>query len=146
MTKKGTFEFYVPKYLHQDKKINPKAIVAYSDTSGQTFFMVIREEVPDTEMENVTIELENYYTFVRSGITDGLKNARIFNDKSTIINEEEAIIAEIEGEYGGEKVYYCLAVIKTREYFYQLIGWTLKQNKETRGLDIYNSCLSFVEL
>ncbi len=144
--KKGMYEMYVPKYIYPDKKINPEAIAAFADPVNQTFLMVIREEIPDTEKDSVVIELENYYTFAKSAITDELENAILIKQNNLLINNEIAILAEIEGLYGGRKIYYCLAVIKTQNYFYQIIGWTKDELKQTHGKALYNSCLSFTEL
>ena len=108
--------------------------------------MVIKDKIPDTEKDSITIELENYFNFAELAIFNTLTDAKESNRENITINLNDAITANIEGKYGGEKVYYCLTVIKTEDHFYQLIGWTLYKLKDTNGKDICDATLSFAEL
>lgn len=108
--------------------------------------MVIKDKIPNTERDSITIELENYFNFAELAILNTLSDAKESNRENISINLNEAIIANIEGRYGDQKVYYCLAVVETGDYFYQLIGWTLSRLKDTKGQDIYDAALSFAEL
>lgn len=144
--KRGAFEVYIPKYMHSDKKINRKATLAYTDSTNTTLFLLIKEQIPDTEADDITIALENYYTFARQGIFNTLEDSKEIDMDEISINTDDAIVGQLTGKYGGEKIYYCITVIKTEYYFYQLIGWTLQQYKDTKGKDLCNIGLSFVEL
>lgn len=146
IVKRGAFEIYLPKYLSPDKKINPKAKIAYADSVNNTIFILLKEEIPNTEKEDITIELENYYIFARQAIFNSLEDPKETDKENVTINLEDAIVGKIEGKYGGEKIFYCLTVIRTEEYFYQLIGWTLYKLKDTNGKDLCDAALSFVEL
>ncbi len=144
--KRGAFELYIPKYMFSDKKINSKAALAYTDSSNSTLFMLIKEQIPDTEQEEITITLENYYAFARQGIFNNLEDAREVDKDEITINTDNAIVGQLTGKFGAEKIYYCITVIKTENYFYQLIGWTLLKYKDTMGKDLCDIGLSFAEL
>ncbi len=146
IVKKGSFEIYLPKYLKPDKKINPKATLAYADSANNTIFMVIRDQIPNTEKDNITIQLENYFNFAQLAIFNTLEDPKESKRENIFINLNEAITAKIEGKYGDQKIYYCLTVVETENYFYQLIGWTLFKLKDTNGAEIYDAALSFAEL
>lgn len=144
ITKRGAFELYVPKYLHQDKKLNPKAAIAFSDSLNNTFFMVIREEIPDTEDDSIVITSENYHQFACEGIAAQLKNPDISHGEPDTVNLFPVLNSTIDGKYDAHKIYYIVTTIKTELYFYQLIGWTLYENKATVGNDLFYIAKSFI--
>jgi len=143
VVKKGAFECLIPKYLKQDKKLYPKAAIAYADSLNNTFFMIIREEIPDTEDENIEITAENYHVFATTGITSTLVDFDILETDTFLLNLVPAQMSEIKGEYAAHKLYYCITTLKTALYFYQIIGWTLYVNKNNIGVDLRNAALSF---
>ena len=108
--------------------------------------MVIKDKIPNTERDSITIELENYFNFAELAILNTLSDAKESNRENITINLNDAMVANIEGKYGDQKVYYCLTIVKTEYDFYQLIGWTLYKLKDTNGKDICDAALSFAEL
>lgn len=145
VNKKGKFSIYLPNYLVPDKKINRNAELSYADTLNNTFFMVIREEIPDTESDSITIELNNYAVFAANAITEALTDPQIIARDTLQIDQHPSCITTMSGKYGGQRVYYIQAVVETDDFFYQLTGWTLGRFKDTRGADLRNACLSFTD-
>ncbi len=144
ITKRGAFELYIPKYLQQDKKLNPKAAIAFSDSLNNTFFMVMREEIPDTEDDSIIITPENYHQFACEGIATQLKNSDISDAEQDPINLFPVMNSIIDGKFDTHKIYYTVTTIKTELYFYQVIGWTLYENKSTIGNDLLYAAKSFI--
>lgn len=141
--KKGAFEIYIPKYLHLDKKLHPKAAVAYCDSMNNSFYIIIREEIPDTEDDSITITLENYHKFACNGISTQLANSDVDEAMVDTLNLVPALTSTIDGKFGEHKVFYTVTTLKTSLYFYQLIGWTLYSYRNTVGTDLINASKSF---
>ncbi len=120
--------------------------MAYADSSNNTIFMIIKDQIPNTADEQITIEIENYFNFAQLAIFNTLNDPKESNRENITLNLNEAIFANIEGKYGDQKVYYCLTVVKTEDYFYQLIGWTLYKLKDSKGNDLRDAAFSFAEL
>lgn len=106
--------------------------------------MIIREEIPDTEMDSIEISLENYHKFACDGISSQLKNADVDNPEADTINLFPTLTSEIDGKFGDLKVYYTITSVKSDLYFYQLIGWTLYNLKNSVGVDLGNASKSFI--
>lgn len=143
VSKKGAFEILIPNYLRQDKKLNPKASIAFADSLNNTFLIIIREEIPDTEDDGVVITAENYHLFATNGITSALTDGDIIRTDTATLNLVDAQMSEVKGEFADLDLFYCITTLKTELYFYQIIGWTLYTNKSTIGLDLRNAALSF---
>jgi hypothetical protein len=143
VSKKGAFEILIPNYLKQDKKLNPKASIAFADSVNNSFLMIIREAIPDTEDDGVVITSENYHRFATNGIIGTLTDADIISTDTATLNLVAAQISEVKGEFADLDLFYCITTLRTELYFYQIIGWTLYTNKSTIGLDLRNAALSF---
>lgn len=143
VVKKGAFECYIPKYLHQDKTLNPKAIVAYSDSLNNTFIMIIREEIPDTENDSIVISPENYHVFACAAIRDQLQDFNLISHSSPTLNLVPALISEFKGTFSGHQLFYSVTSLKSTHYFYQIISWSLVENQAVIGVDLRLSALSF---
>ena len=143
INKRGAFQIYLPKYLYPDKKLYPKAAIAYCDSLNNTFFIIIREEIPDTEDDNIVILPENYHRFACEGIAAGLNDSDIEDPVVDTLNLVPALTSEIDGKFAGHKVFYTLTTLKTELYFFQLIGWTLYDYKSSTGLDLQHAAQSF---
>lgn len=146
VVKRGAFECQIPNYLKQDKKLNPKAALAFADSLNNTFLMIIREEIPDTEDDNIVITPENYHLFAVTGITNTFTDFDILKTDTLVLNLVPAEMSEIKGEFAGHNLYYCITTLKTELYFYQIIGWTLYDNKSSVGVDLRNAALSFMPI
>lgn len=143
VVKKGQFELYVPPYLHPDRNVNQRAAVAYTDSLHNSFLMVYREVIPDTEDDSIEITLDEYAIYAAQAAEDMLTDASLRQQDTLTLSGYPALAMKYTGTYGGHDIWYCLTVVRTEAYFFQVSGWTLKQYADTRGRDLYNSMLTF---
>lgn len=143
VVKKGQFELYVPPYLHPDRTINARSAIAYTDSLHNCFLMVYRENIPDTEEDSIEITLEEYGTYAAQAAVEMLVEAELRQQDTLTLMGYPALAMKYSGRYGGHDIWYCLTVVRTEAYFFQISAWTLKQYADTRGRDLYNAILTF---
>lgn len=143
VVKKGQFELYIPPWLYADRHLNPRAAIAYTDSLHNSNFIIYREFIPDTEDDSITITTAEYATYASQSVLRTLQNAEIRQTDTTQFHGYEAITMRFTGQFDTLDIWYCLTVVRTEEYFFQLVGYTLKQYADTKGAQMYDAMRSF---
>lgn len=143
VVKKGQFEIYLPPYLYPDRKINTRAAIAYTDSLHNSNFVVYREKIPDTEDDSIIITTSEYANYAAQAMFKAMQDVEIRQTDTTRLYGYEAISMRFTGKYDTLDVWYCLTVVRTEVYFYQLTGFTLKPFADTKGREMYDAMLSF---
>lgn len=143
VVKKGQFELYIPPWLYADRKLNPRAAIAYTDSLHNSNFIIYREFIPDTEDDSIIITTSEYATYAAQAVMRSLADAELRQTDTTLMHGYEAITMRFTGKLDTLDIWYCLTVVRTEAYFFQLAGYTLKHYADTKGAQMYDAMRTF---
>lgn len=151
----------IPNSMEEMPELNPLATIKYGsvEQSGdkvyENYVIVIPETYEEIEEYNFDFEfdLESYNEVCVDGMKDGLQSHEVLTKDSEIeeINGLDAILTELQGSIAvGEgqvvEIYYLMGVIKGDNAYYQVLSWTLKDQKSKFKKDMEKMIRSFKEI
>lgn len=154
ITVDGKYSLDIPKELSTTTELHPEASLQYMNVIREFYVMVIDEPVEDfakavseNQLENV-VELneEGYADLVVPAIKDGLSNLEDETPVKTKINGLSAMIHKFSGHINDIDVYYNFCVVQGKKNYYQILIWTMKDQKEKFSPDMEKIMMSFKEL
>lgn len=151
----------IPNSMEEMEELNPLASIKYGsvEKSGgevlENYIIVIPEtyeEIAAYEFE-FEFDLASYNDVCVEGMTDGLVNYEVLSDGPEVeeVNGMEVIITELQGgidvgEAGIIEIYYLMGVFKGENAYYQVLSWTLKDQKSRFKKDMEKMIRSFEEI
>lgn len=143
IVKRGSFELYLPPYLYPDRAISKRATVAYTDSLHNSMLTIYRDFIPDLSDDSIEITTDEYATYAALGLKDLMPDIALERRDTMHLNSYETIAMTFSGTFDSKPVWYCLTVVRTDDYFFQLSAWTLEQYADTKGRDLYYAITTF---
>lgn len=149
------FEIELPSVMEERENLNPDADLQYGfvgfidSLQRENFILVLTEEFPEEKMDSV-----DHVGFTEAYIDSlmGGRDFEVLNEPAIeSINQMNAIIHEISSSFSGPdneliELYYMFGVFKGERALYQVLTWTLMDQKETFRADMKHMMYSFKEL
>lgn len=133
--KSDLYTFQVPGFMYEMSDLNSEATssfgyVAEKQTGGgvlEMYCIVIQEthkEIKSYELEE-EFNVNSYSDVCISNITSALTNYTVSERKDEVINKMNAVTTMIIGSHETVEVYYHLGVFHGKKAFYQVLTWTI---------------------
>ncbi len=129
----------VPEYMQRCSDLHKDASFQYQNSEKEIYALVIdekKEMMKDYNLNNIASQ----------PFLETIKEGKVSIPGRQHINGNNALVAEITGKIDQNNVYYKLGVIETPYAFYQILIWTLAENKEKLEPDMIKMIESFKEL
>lgn len=154
-------EIEIPNRMKEKPMLNQEASIKYGEIveiDGKVFenyILVLPETFAEIESYDLDVELNtvNYHEICKEKLVEGLFDVVIIEESEEPIdlNGSDAIISIIEGkkmitEELTIAIYYELAVVQGEKGFYQILSWTLSDQKDKYADDMDRMTNSFKEL
>lgn len=151
----------IPNSMDEMPELNPLATIKYGsakqvgDKVYENYVIVIPETYEEIEGYEFDFEfdLESYSDVCVDGMIDGLQSHEILTKDAEAeeINGLNAIVTELQGTIAvGEgqvvEIYYLMGVFKGENAYYQVLTWTLKDQKSKFKKDMEKMIRSFKEI
>lgn len=150
------FMIEIPNYMQPNPDLNADAKIAYSYfedhiTIVKEFYLLVLVDTKE-EIESYDLDIEfDAMSFSKSSlnaVVSGYDSYKIIEEEvgKEDINGSEAVIYEIEASLGDVNTYHQLAVIEGERAFYQILTWTLLEQKEEFKQPMKKIIYSFEEI
>lgn len=151
----------IPNSMEEMPELNPLATIKFGsvEQSGdkvyENYVIVIPETYEEIEGYEFDFEfdLESYSDVCVDGMIEGLQSHEILTKDAEAeeINGLNAIVTELQGAIAvGEgqvvEIYYLMGVFKGENAYYQVLTWTLKDQKSKFKKDMEKMIRSFKEI
>ncbi len=150
----GKYKMKVPTNMSETFDLNDDASLQYQNLFNELYLIVIDEDLADFNASLEENELEELYSADLEGHCNLLIDA--FAMEVDITNESEPVDLEINGlpakqveleaYMEGLDVYYCYTFIEGKNNFYQILSWTLLDEKDQHAKILKKIPLTFEEL
>lgn len=150
ITIKNEYSLQLPDFLSKASDLHENASLQYQNTLREFYVVVIDEPKQDfyniaETTEDFPADFNGYHEILRSGLEEAIEDIDITPTKDTQINGLKAKTFSLTGQIETIPVYYEVAYVEGKNKFYQIVTWTLKDNKEKYGEQMRNILLSFKE-
>jgi len=154
ITIKNQYSLDIYSNMSKTNELNDDASLQYQDIFNEIYIVVIDEKAEEFEAIISDNDLDELYKPDLNGysklIVDGFDSEpnikRISKEQDTLINGLQSKIIEFEGKVDEYKVYYQLAFVKSEKAYYQIMTWTLYDNKEKFKEKLDKMTYSFKEI
>ncbi|MBD3637687.1 MAG: hypothetical protein HUJ25_10060 [Crocinitomicaceae bacterium] len=151
------FEMEVPTQMEPNERLNPIAKLKYGYVGKfegevkEHFVIVLVEELPD-DVEGKDVDIVGFTEAYIDSLMDSKESYEILNEPALeSINEMDAIVHELRASLIGTNdslvdIYYMLGVYLGERAIYQVLTWTLMDQKDDFRSDMRRMIYSFSEL
>ncbi len=127
----GEFEVSAMGYMEESNKLHPDARFQYENRFRTVYLLVLRDEPKQFE------SLAAYGDFAAKELTSVLEDVKIEPvDTVSSLNGYPALEYEIHGNMTRERIFYDLAVVDGKSYYYRVLSWTIGPRKPKYYEDI----------
>ena len=149
-----TYKISLPTYFEDLDGLNDDASLQMGKELNEFYIIVIDEAADEFYKVFDDYMLEDLYTRDLSGFTDMVlesmeMDAGVFDIgeyKKLKINGLDAIQTEFYNVFNGLDIYYHFTAIESGNNFYQIMMWTLKDNKDKYENTMKDIAGSFAEI
>jgi len=123
------FYLDIPNSMVRTTSLNNSAIIQYMNEILGTYLIVIDENKEEIQLSGGKFNSpKEYFDF----FLDGFKTdeTEVLSNTAMNINNHNAYQSEISSMLDTIKIYYLITIIETDEYFYNIISWSLFDNKD----------------
>ena len=150
----GKFTMKIPLNMSIASDLNDDAALQYQNLFNELYVIVIDEDITEFETlieendlkEDYGFDLDGYFNLVINGCVMELENVKKSEVIDIRINGLSAKQIGIEGEIEGIDIYYCYTAIKGKNTYYQIVSWTILENKAQHEKLLRKMALSFNEI
>lgn len=123
------FYLDIPEYFVRTTSLNNSAIVQYMNEMKGAYLIVIDDNKEEINLSGGNfVTPKDYFDFFLSGFkTD---DTNILSAQSLKINGYDAYQSEITANIDILKIYYLITIIESKDYFYNIICWSLFNDKD----------------
>ncbi|MBK9191172.1 MAG: hypothetical protein IPM77_06460 [Crocinitomicaceae bacterium] len=150
------FTIDLPSRMKFEPSLNPDANLQYAfaeetDLGTKEHYVIVlvqyKDSIPDYDDESSEFSIEEFGNRASSDLGNSLDEYEIFTAEPEVeeVNGLSCIRYEMSGGMGDVKIYYQIAVYKGDKAFYQLVTWTLENQKEEFKGDMDRMISSFKE-
>ncbi|WP_426347977.1 hypothetical protein ACPWSR_09395 [Alloiococcus sp. CFN-8] len=128
-------EVTVPEDWEEIDNLNSSANLQIGNLQKEQYTIAISELASDF---SDSFGLQEYYDAIIPPMQQNITNAEVSDIENVKIDGNDAIQFHLTGEVDNIKITYLITVIKSQDYFHQIISWTLK-SMYTEYEDLYKS-------
>ena len=144
------FKLDVPESMQPSNELHDFASLQFADEKNGFFLIGIAEPKEDLENLQLYYSLEDYSEFVERTVGGGLDTFNVVTRHSHVINGYNSLSSDLFGAISTDdsplEVYYRVTILESPRYFYQLIGWTSRDNFQAFHTVINHIECSFAEM
>ncbi|MEM0998897.1 MAG: hypothetical protein AAGN35_17695 [Bacteroidota bacterium] len=126
------FRLDIPASMQATNELHDFASLQYADEQNGFFLIGIVEPKEDLENLQLYYSIEDYADFVQRTVGGGLDTFNITTTHAHVVNgylcNSADLFGAIRTDEGPLEVYYRVTVMESPTYFYQLIGWSGRDN------------------
>lgn len=134
----GRYQIDLPAQMEEAKGLNKDASLQYQNPVKELYAIVIDESKSALEESIFDNNLEDTYTNDLTGytklVTENIRNNAAISKLPPLlpakINNLHAFMLDITGSMNGLKIYWKIAYIEGKNRYYQVMVWTLAENRE----------------
>lgn len=150
----GKFTVEVPEVMTKTTGLNDDACLEYQNTLKEYYMIVIDDDIKEFNEVFVESGLNEYYDDGFIGYADFIYESfvealTVYTDadwKEFTVNNMAARQKEVDAELDGIKVYYTYTLVHGKDYYYQILMWTLPESKEDFKKIVDKTIASFKEV
>ena len=147
---KNQYSLELPDFLSKASNLHEDASLQYQNVLREFYVVVIDEPKQDffdiaTTTTDFSADFNGFHQILKSGLEEGIQKIEITPSKDTQINGLKAKTFSLTGEIETIPIYYEIAYIEGKDRFYQIVTWTLKDNKEKYSAQMRKILSSFKE-
>ena len=150
------FEIDIPGHMEEMYDLNAEAALQYGYVEQvgyevQEHYLIVlmetKEEIASYELD-MEFDAMSYRDISVESLRDGLDSYTVLTDNPEVetINGMDCVKNEMRGALGEVNVYYQLGVFEGENAFYQVLTWTVEEQKSSFKSDMEASIDSFTEL
>lgn len=150
------FKMDLPSNMSEKKDLNEDASLeyAYMEKLGgvvkEHYVIVMTDTKEEIDSYNLSVEFDamSFSQAALESVVAGYDTYEILTAQPVVelINEMDCVIYEIEAALGDVKTYHMLAVFEGRKAFYQVLTWTLLDQKQEFKDKMTEMIYSFAEI
>jgi hypothetical protein len=150
----GRYSIDLPSSFTKTAGLNNDASLQYQDISKELYIIVIDE--PKSVMEEIltahdlesdyTQDLEGYSQLIIDGMDPSITIDSISDFREGKINNLRSRELFMQGVTGGYRIYWKFAFVEGKNRYYQIMVWTLADNKAEHEGTLQNIISSFHEM
>jgi len=141
VNEKDKFSVEVAGYMSKTRDLSTNPSLQYHNRF-RTVYLIVDDVHKSTTKET----FEEYHKRNIDGFKKRFGDIRVTTLPDTLLNGQKALLEEIRLKTDNEYVWYYLATVETKEYYYQVCSWTIEKRKEKYEKDIRYMVNSFKEL
>lgn len=144
------FALEIPVSMEASNELHDFAALQVADEKRGFFLIGIAEPKEDLENLQLHYGLDDYADFVQRTVGGGMDTANVATTHSQIVNGLSCISADMFGAISTEEepleIFYRVTVLESAKWFYQLIGWSSREDfLQFRSVANHIEC-SFAEI
>lgn len=140
----------VPDYMKRTSGLNDDACLEFQNPVKEVYTIVIQDSKEDLKLSDITYDgIEEFYevVFKDFGVGENYSNRKLGTPKKKTIGNynffyNECTLRDKELELD---LYYVMGLVETPNSFYQVMSWTLLENKEKFKKDFENIIFTLKE-
>jgi hypothetical protein len=160
-TEDEMFEVELPNRMSEMPELNAEASLSYGyieqvgDVVKENYLIIItdyKDSIATEEVLGFDIDAKSYSILSVESITAGLETYEMITPDAEIeeLNGMDCVINEIQGEMvvkdgSAVSVYYMMSIFEGENAFYQLLSWTIADQKDEFKDDMNKMMMSFKE-
>lgn len=138
----GRSQITLPKGWKEYRKLHENAEIQAAHLRKESYVIILSENKKDFDEMN----LEKHSKLTRTGILESLKKPTINRMPDLTISRKPALQFEISGVMNNINIVYIHTTVETKEYFHQILAWTLKSQYDDNKVILQKVITSFKEI
>lgn len=126
------FALDIPVSMEPSNELHDFAALQVADEKHGFFLIGIAEPKEDLENLQLHYGLDDYADFVQRTVGGGMDTANVATTHSQTVNGLSCISADMFGAISTEEepleIFYRVTVLESAKWFYQLIGWSSRED------------------
>ncbi|MGM9973779.1 MAG: hypothetical protein ACI33K_07050 [Clostridiaceae bacterium] len=131
----NVIELTAPEHWEKIDNLNSSANLQIGNLEKEQYTITISELASDF---SDSFGLQEYYDAIIPPMQQSITNAEVSDIDNITIDGNDAIQFHLSGEVENIKITYLITVVKSEDYFHQIISWTLKSMYQEYE-DLYKS-------
>lgn len=154
ITIEDRYSMEIPDFMTSTSLLNDEASLQYQHAIKELYVIVIDENkllvhdaIDDAELEeSYTKDLEGYCNLIMEQTEGNFAEFKMEEYKTSEINGLKLRTIEVQGKADAIDGFLIFGFVEGKDYYYQIMTWTLMDRKDTHIEKMYKMINSFKEL
>jgi hypothetical protein len=118
----------VPDYMTKTFGLNDIAKVQYANSEKEAYTIIIEEDKDDIKTAGGSFEnSQDYYNYFIKNF--GIDSIAVLSESPAKSGKLNAYQAQISGHIDNLDLFYLVTIVESPTHFYNIISWTVAENK-----------------